>query len=97
MQRLVAEVWEAALGTKNIRAQDNFYDLGGHSLLAIQVIRDLEQRTGARLHPGVMMFQSLGQVAAYYEQNARPIGKARPMTWMTRLSSALDKVLGGTP
>jgi acyl carrier protein len=95
MQRLVVEVWEAALGTEGIRVQDNFYDLGGHSLLSMQVIKELEERTGVRITPRAMVFQSLGQVAAYYEQNKKPQREERSMNWMNRLSSALHRVLGG--
>jgi amino acid adenylation domain-containing protein len=94
-QQLLADVWEKALGVKGIGPQDNFYDLGGHSLLAMQVVREMEQRTGVRTHPGKMVFQSLGQIAALYERNAKPVETFPPKTWMTRLSSALGKVLGG--
>jgi hypothetical protein len=95
MQQLVAEVWEAALGVRGLGLEDNFYDLGGHSLLSVQVIKELQQRTGVQVHPGVMVFQSLGQLAAYYEHHAKPSQKDGPMVWMDRLSSALAKVLGG--
>jgi hypothetical protein len=41
-----------------------------------------------------MVFQSMGQVAAFYEQRAKPVGKERSANWMNRLSNALHKVLG---
>jgi acyl-CoA synthetase (AMP-forming)/AMP-acid ligase II len=94
MQQVVADVWGSALGVQGIRVQDNFYDLGGHSLLSMQVIKELEERTGVRLNLRAMVFQSMGQVAAFYEQRAKPVGKERSANWMNRLSNALHKVLG---
>ncbi|HET9899241.1 MAG TPA: amino acid adenylation domain-containing protein [Streptosporangiaceae bacterium] len=48
-ERIIADMWAAALGIDSIGVHDNFFDLGGHSLLATLVINRLEHRTGIRL------------------------------------------------
>ena len=42
----------------------NFFDLGGHSLLCLQLVSQLEARTGKRLEPRVFLFGTLEQAAA---------------------------------
>jgi amino acid adenylation domain-containing protein len=91
MQRLIAEVWGAALGIDGIGLNDNFFDLGGHSLLSVQVIRELRQRTGVVLSPRDMVFQSLGQLAGLYEQRCQN-GK-RSGGLMNRLSGVVQKAI----
>jgi acyl-CoA synthetase (AMP-forming)/AMP-acid ligase II len=91
MQRLVADVWGAALGTTGIGLNDNFFDLGGHSLLSVQVIRELRRRTGVALSPRDMVFQSLGQIAGLYEERSQN-GK-RSGGLMERLSGAVHKAI----
>jgi acyl-coenzyme A synthetase/AMP-(fatty) acid ligase len=90
MQQLVAEVWANALGIEGVGLDDNFFDLGGHSLLSMEVIRTLHQRTGVRLAPQDMVFQSLGQLAGHYEERSKK--GTRPEGFMSRLSGALQKV-----
>ncbi|MFP5264075.1 MAG: amino acid adenylation domain-containing protein [Blastocatellia bacterium] len=41
LERLVAEIWKAALQADRIGRDDNFFDLGGHSLLLAQVQKRL--------------------------------------------------------
>jgi hypothetical protein len=91
MQQLIKEVWEAALGVEGIGPNDNFFDLGGHSLLSMQVIRELQRRTGALLTPREMVFLSLGQLASIYEHKAQQ--EKRPTGWMNRLSGVLSRVI----
>lgn len=66
-ERIVAESWGKALGVEGVGIHDNFFDLGGHSLLSLQVVADLESRTGRRISPRDLMFQTLEQVAAAFE------------------------------
>jgi amino acid adenylation domain-containing protein len=62
-ERLVAEVWSRALGVASLAATDNFFEVGGHSLLSMQVIAELERRTGHRLSPRDLLRSSLEQLA----------------------------------
>ena len=64
-ERLVAEVWKEALHVEEVGVHDNFFELGGHSLLCLQVIERLEQRTGKRLSPAVLLLETLERVAPH--------------------------------
>ncbi|RYZ34123.1 MAG: amino acid adenylation domain-containing protein, partial [Myxococcaceae bacterium] len=37
-EQVLASLWEAVLGVKQVGAQDSFFELGGHSLLATQAV-----------------------------------------------------------
>jgi acyl-coenzyme A synthetase/AMP-(fatty) acid ligase len=71
MEELVAEIWREVLKLERVGLYDNFFDVGGHSLLSLQVVHRLEKRTGYRLSPRALVFQTLEQVAAECEPNAR--------------------------
>jgi len=64
MEMLIASVFQEALGLQGVGVHDNFFDLGGHSLLSLRVIAQIEKRTGARLGPRDLIFQTLEQLAA---------------------------------
>ncbi len=55
-EHLIAEVWEQLLGVSPVGAEDNFFDLGGHSMLAVQVMSEIETRSGCSL-PLAALFQ----------------------------------------
>jgi len=61
---LLAELWSEALDRRRVGLNDNFFDLGGHSLLCLQVIAQIERRTGAKLSPKLLLLSTLEQVAA---------------------------------
>ncbi|MBL8166329.1 MAG: amino acid adenylation domain-containing protein [Anaerolineae bacterium] len=67
-EQLMAGIWSEALSVAQISTHDNFFDLGGHSLLAMQVIGKIADRTGLRLEPAIMRFQTLGQLAAMVDE-----------------------------
>lgn len=48
-ERLLVEIWEDVLDSKNIGIMDNFFDLGGHSLKATQVITQIFKRINLKL------------------------------------------------
>ena len=63
-ETLVAGIWKQLLKVDTIAADDNFFDLGGHSLLALGVVVEIEKRTGARLDPRSLFFQTLRHFSA---------------------------------
>jgi non-ribosomal peptide synthetase component F len=48
-ERFLAGTWSELLGTP-VALTDNFFDLGGHSLLAMEMVMQVERRTGVRLN-----------------------------------------------
>lgn len=48
-EKLVARIWEEALGIGQVDITDNFFEIGGHSLIAVQVMVRLEQVYGVKL------------------------------------------------
>ncbi len=102
-ERLVAEIWGIALGVSRVSALDNFFTVGGHSLLSLKVIAAIEERTGVRLSPRVLLLNTLAQVAAHLpvmpEVNSGPTSSPYPSTasansWYgSRASRLIKKVI----
>ena len=63
VEAMLAGIWQQLLKIEAIGAEDNFFDLGGHSLLAVRAVAEIENRTGIRLDPRLLFFQSLRQIA----------------------------------
>ncbi|MCP5360896.1 MAG: amino acid adenylation domain-containing protein [Sinobacteraceae bacterium] len=63
MESTIAEVWKQVLKIESVGASDNFFDLGGHSLLTFRVVALIRERTGRKLDPRQLFFQSLRQLA----------------------------------
>jgi acyl carrier protein len=85
MEKMIAAIWEEVLDIEQISSSDNFFDLGGHSLLSMRVINELEKKTGKRVNPREMVFQTLGEIAASFEAYKPSVKK--------RLSGGLTKKL----
>ena len=64
MEQTIAEIWREYLETNSIGPADNFYELGGHSLLSLRVAAAIERRTGWRMDPRAMFYQTLREIAA---------------------------------
>jgi amino acid adenylation domain-containing protein len=62
-ERLIAAVWGEVLGDPEISRTDNFFELGGHSLLAMKAIALIEERTGWRASPRLLILEQLQEVA----------------------------------
>jgi acyl carrier protein len=70
MEKMVAQIWQGLLELDQISIYDNFFDLGGHSMMAMQVVTRMAEQTGIRIDPAFIRFQTLGQLAAHYEQSS---------------------------
>jgi acyl carrier protein len=75
MERIIASVWQEALGLERVGAQDNFFDLGGHSLLMAQVHTKLRELLKTDV-PVIELFKypTISSLAKYFSQaqDARP-------------------------
>jgi len=49
IEKILGGIWQRLLGFDRIGIEDDFFELGGHSLLAVQVISELEEKTGIKL------------------------------------------------
>ncbi len=95
-EALIAELWQEALGVERVSVRDNFFDIGGHSLLAMRVLAAIEKKTGHRLHPRSIIFQTLEQIAASCEgaPEGLPAASTTESRGITgRLASALRKLV----
>jgi amino acid adenylation domain-containing protein len=64
MAVLLASVWSDVLKVERVGLNDNFFHLGGHSLLSLRVAAAVATRSGWRMDPRALFFQTLGQLAA---------------------------------
>jgi amino acid adenylation domain-containing protein len=87
---LLAEIWQEVLGVDHVGVYNNFFDLGGHSLLAMQVIARVEKRTGLRIYPRDLIFQTLGQLAAACEEHMPLPYLSKPMNFLQKIWHALQ-------
>jgi acyl-coenzyme A synthetase/AMP-(fatty) acid ligase len=62
-QQYVLRICKDILRTTSIGIGDNFFQVGGHSLLAFEMLARIENETGIRLPPSVLMLDTLEQVA----------------------------------
>lgn len=60
-EEMVAEVWRELLELDTVDVTEDFFELGGHSMMAVQVVYQIEERTGVALDLAV--FFDLGTVA----------------------------------
>lgn len=78
-EQVLIDTWRELLGIDHVLPNDNFFDLGGTSLMAMQAVAKLEQRLGKRVSARRYVFESLGQLAAAYDQaDATPAAPAAP-------------------
>jgi acyl carrier protein len=77
-ERLLATVWQEALSLPRVTVSDNFFDLGGHSLLCLQVVAQIEKRTGKRLSPRSLLLNTLEQLAAQLDGAGGPLSAPPP-------------------
>jgi acyl transferase domain-containing protein/acyl carrier protein len=58
IERLIADIWQQALGIDSVGVNDNFFDLGGDSLIAVQAIARLKQALGVDI-PITSLYEGL--------------------------------------
>ncbi len=56
MERIIAQIWQEALGLEQVGIHDNFFDLGGHSLLMARIHAELRAKIAPDL-PMVELFR----------------------------------------
>ncbi len=56
MERIIAQIWQEALGLDQVGIHDNFFDLGGHSLLMARIHAELRAKVAPDL-PMVELFR----------------------------------------
>jgi len=62
-EELISDVWRDLLGVERVGSNDNFYEIGGHSLLSLRAVVEIQKRSGRRLDPRAMFFQTVEQLA----------------------------------
>ena len=67
-EKVIRDVWSRILGVSEIKHTDNFFDLGGHSFIALEVIAEVDKAIGKRGTLRDLIFLSLEQIAAIYDQ-----------------------------
>jgi amino acid adenylation domain-containing protein len=98
MERMLVEIWRAALGVVRVGVRDNFFDLGGHSLLVIRVSEEMRKRTGVAMSAREYMMQDLRQIAGLYERNrsgGADAGAGRRAGGRSRRARATQRKSGG--
>ena len=53
----ITRIWESVLGISPIGIHSNFFELGGRSISAVRIMGELENATGVRLSPTVLLEQ----------------------------------------
>jgi amino acid adenylation domain-containing protein len=96
LEEVLADIWTEVLGREHIGIHDNFFDLGGHSLLSMRVVYEVEKRTGMRIHPRQLIFETLEQIAISCGAMKQPTPKAAATGITQKLLGALKGVLSRT-
>jgi acyl carrier protein len=78
-EELVAQVWRELLELEEFDLAEDFFELGGHSMIAVQVVYELEQRTGIPLELAAFFdLATVPEVAAELDRlrAEQPVGVA---------------------
>lgn len=74
VEQMVADIWREALKTDTVGVYDDFFDLGGHSLIAVQVMAQLEKKTGKRLPlASLFTYPTVSALALLLERDGKSI------------------------
>jgi thioesterase domain-containing protein/acyl carrier protein len=86
-ERMLAAIWEEALGTSPIGIEDNYFELGGHSLVAVRIMTAIQRQFGKELPLATLVeAPSIAELAE----------RIRDKTWSATWSSLVPIQAGGT-
>ena len=84
MERIVARVWQQALGTSSVGLTDNFFDLGAHSLTVAEAHAKLQEALGHEISLlDLFQFTTVSALAAHLDAQ---LGGAQATTAARQLS-----------
>ena len=66
-ERMLAELFQRVLKVDRVSTQDNFFNLGGDSLTSMEVVIEVEKKTGVRIAPRALLLSSLAETAKTLE------------------------------
>ncbi|MGM8363564.1 non-ribosomal peptide synthetase [Flavobacterium sp. ARAG 55.4] len=89
-EKMVAEIWQESLKKERIDIFSNFFEMGGHSIMAVNVMVEIEKKTGIRIplsalfqHSTVEKFAKLinleSQISSDYLVPLKPNGTKTPL------------------
>ncbi|WP_264565380.1 non-ribosomal peptide synthetase [Flavobacterium sp. N3904] len=89
-EKLIAEIWQVNLKKERIDIFSNFFELGGHSIMAVNVMIEIEKKTGVRIplsalfqHSTVEKFAKLlnieNEISSDYLVPIKPKGSKTPL------------------
>jgi amino acid adenylation domain-containing protein len=93
-ERVLASLWQELLGVPRVGLRDNFFDLGGHSLLCLQMTARIEQLTGTRLNPRIILRNDLSQISALLPEFLQAPGAGRAAPEPPAQKSLAQRILG---
>jgi amino acid adenylation domain-containing protein len=71
-EKMIADIWCRFLKIEKVSIQDDFFEIGGHSFIAVQMMVELEKKTGIRVPPAILFESStIEKLAAKFETNNR--------------------------
>ena len=72
LEKILTEVWENVIKVQSVGIRDNFFDLGGDSLTAIQLLNEIEKKTGIQLPVDTLMnLSTIESMAALIDKNRK--------------------------
>ncbi|HVB41302.1 MAG TPA: phosphopantetheine-binding protein [Streptosporangiaceae bacterium] len=75
-ESLIAEVWCELLGLDAVDVADGFFEVGGQSMIAVQVVYQIERRTGITLDLEALFdLETVAELAAELDR-LRALGTA---------------------
>jgi acyl transferase domain-containing protein/SAM-dependent methyltransferase/acyl carrier protein len=78
-ERVIAEIWQRALGIERIGVHDNFLELGGDSLVGLQVIHAVRERFSLEA-PGLSLYEhsTVAALASFIGADFEPDSETAP-------------------